>query len=186
MRSWMSLLGTAGRWCWPNRHRRWPTGWRCWEMPCRWCWRIIRVALTSRPRASRIEGKAWRVTSPGVYGENDLRPLTAALVLFVCTGNTCRSPMAEAIFKRILADRLGCAIEELPSRGWWVASAGLGAWGANRPRRGAASREGARGRFIRSRQPPAPRRFGGRSRFRRHDDPRSFAIIEEWIPRLAG
>lgn len=26
-------------------------------------------------------------------------------ILFVCTGNTCRSPMAEALFKDILADR---------------------------------------------------------------------------------
>ena len=26
-------------------------------------------------------------------------------ILFVCTGNTCRSPMAEGIFKKILADR---------------------------------------------------------------------------------
>lgn len=26
-------------------------------------------------------------------------------ILFVCTGNTCRSPMAEGIFKKMLADR---------------------------------------------------------------------------------
>lgn len=26
-------------------------------------------------------------------------------VLFVCTGNTCRSPMAEGIFKKMLADK---------------------------------------------------------------------------------
>ena len=27
-------------------------------------------------------------------------------ILFVCTGNTCRSPMAEAIARKMLADRL--------------------------------------------------------------------------------
>ena len=26
-------------------------------------------------------------------------------ILFVCTGNTCRSPMAEGLFKKMLSDR---------------------------------------------------------------------------------
>ncbi len=48
-------------------------------------------------------------------------------VLFVCTGNTCRSPLAEALCKRMLADRLGCDPAELESRGYVVRSAGLAA-----------------------------------------------------------
>lgn len=48
-------------------------------------------------------------------------------IVFVCTGNTCRSPMAEAVCKKRLADRLGCAVEELPARGFVVESAGLAA-----------------------------------------------------------
>ena len=48
-------------------------------------------------------------------------------ILFVCTGNTCRSPLAEALFKKQLADRLGCPPEELPQRGFLVLSAGLAA-----------------------------------------------------------
>jgi len=38
----------------------------------------------------------------------------------VCTGNTCRSPMAEALCKVPLARRLGCSIDELEGRGYDV------------------------------------------------------------------
>lgn len=46
-------------------------------------------------------------------------------VLFICTGNTCRSPLAEALCKKMIADRLGCCIPELPGRGFEIVSAGL-------------------------------------------------------------
>jgi protein-tyrosine phosphatase len=76
----------------------------------------------------RIAGDEWSVESPGVYGEPELRRLTACLILFVCTGNTCRSPMAEALCKVLLAERLACPVDELPNRGWWVMSAGVSAY----------------------------------------------------------
>lgn len=46
-------------------------------------------------------------------------------VLFVCTGNTCRSPLAEAITKATLAKRLNCRIAELPAKGFIIRSAGV-------------------------------------------------------------
>src|SRR6516165_10637865 len=48
-------------------------------------------------------------------------------ILFVCTGNTCRSPLAQALCARLLADRLGCEPADLPARGFFVQSAGLAA-----------------------------------------------------------
>jgi protein-tyrosine phosphatase len=49
------------------------------------------------------------------------------LIVIVCTGNTCRSPMAEAIMRRLLAERLQCKLEEVEQRGVIVASAGVSA-----------------------------------------------------------
>src|SRR5437870_3579606 len=50
------------------------------------------------------------------------------LVVFLCTGNTCRSPLAEVLCKKRLAESLGCTPEELPTRGFLVCSAGLSAF----------------------------------------------------------
>jgi L-threonylcarbamoyladenylate synthase len=84
--------------------------------------------LDKPPTRVRAAGNSWKIESPGVYDEADLQRLTACLILFVCTGNTCRSPMAEALCKVVLAKRLGCSVEELPQRGWWVMSAGVSAF----------------------------------------------------------
>jgi protein-tyrosine phosphatase len=72
-------------------------------------------------------GDAWQVLRIGAYSEEDLRRHAAGIVVFVCTGNTCRSPLAEALCKKRLAGRLGCTVEELPERGLIVLSAGLAA-----------------------------------------------------------
>lgn len=44
--------------------------------------------------------------------------------LFVCTGNTCRSPMAEGIFRKYLAEKLHSDIDNLSKIGYKVTSAG--------------------------------------------------------------
>jgi protein-tyrosine phosphatase len=53
--------------------------------------------------------------------------LAGCWIVFVCTGNTCRSPLAEGLFKKRLADHLGCRPEELAAQGFLVRSAGLAA-----------------------------------------------------------
>ncbi len=75
----------------------------------------------------QVDGDSWQVLQPGIITEEQLRLQASCLIVFVCTGNTCRSPLAEALFKKRLADRLGCTVEELPARGFCVLSAGLAA-----------------------------------------------------------
>lgn len=77
--------------------------------------------------AVEMNGERWRVLNEGAVSATLLKRLTGRVYLFVCTGNTCRSPMAEGIFRKLAADRLGCNQEELADRGVLAVSAGLAA-----------------------------------------------------------
>lgn len=52
-------------------------------------------------------------------------------VLFVCTGNTCRSPMAEGIAKRMLAEMKRVPVDQLEKAGVRVRSAGVATGGGS-------------------------------------------------------
>jgi L-threonylcarbamoyladenylate synthase len=77
--------------------------------------------------AVRIKPGGWAVERAGGMAESDVAALAGTIWLFVCTGNTCRSPMAEAICKAMLARRLGCKADRLVERGYVVLSAGVAA-----------------------------------------------------------
>jgi protein-tyrosine phosphatase len=70
----------------------------------------------------------WSVRREGVLSKEEVGRLAARWIVFVCTGNTCRSPLAAALCQRQLANRLGCSLEELTDRGYLVTSAGLAAF----------------------------------------------------------
>ncbi|MCL4194347.1 MAG: threonylcarbamoyl-AMP synthase [Thermoguttaceae bacterium] len=74
-----------------------------------------------------VTGKKFEILRQGVVPEKTLQRLSNCMILFVCTGNTCRSPMAEAICRRLLAQRLDCEPDELEDRGMMVMSAGVAA-----------------------------------------------------------
>ena len=68
-------------------------------------------------------GVSWQTAGPGPRP-----PQANCLVVFVCTGNTCRSPLAEVLCKARLADRIGCTTADLPAHGFHIISAGLSAF----------------------------------------------------------
>ncbi len=75
----------------------------------------------------RVDGDRYEILREGVVTDAALQRLASFMAVLVCTGNTCRSPMAEASLRRRLADRVGCKIEELEDRGIVVESAGVAA-----------------------------------------------------------
>ena len=75
----------------------------------------------------RVSGKEFEVLRVGVVPEKTLKRLAETVILFVCTGNTCRSPMAEQLGRQMLAQRLGCAPADLEDHGIELASAGMAA-----------------------------------------------------------
>jgi protein-tyrosine-phosphatase/tRNA A37 threonylcarbamoyladenosine synthetase subunit TsaC/SUA5/YrdC len=81
----------------------------------------------SLPSVVRAEGRRCQLRQEGAMPADLLDELTQCRILFICTGNTCRSPMAAGLCARLLADRLGCTPRELNRHGFCVQSAGLSA-----------------------------------------------------------
>jgi protein-tyrosine phosphatase len=80
----------------------------------------------------RVRRDGWEILRGGVLNEKALKRLASFMILFVCTGNTCRSPMAECLLKDRLAARLKCLPAELEDRGILVLSAGIQAMAGGR------------------------------------------------------
>jgi L-threonylcarbamoyladenylate synthase len=72
----------------------------------------------------KIDSTGTQILRPGVYDERDIEAMSAVNILFICTGNTCRSPMAVGLFRKFLAQKLGCNVDQLEKIGYKVNSAG--------------------------------------------------------------
>ncbi len=78
---------------------------------------IVRVKQTSN-------GPVISVEREGVYDERAIRRMLRYTMLLVCSGNTCRSPMAEVIAKQIIAAQRSINMDDLEAAGVRVLSAG--------------------------------------------------------------
>jgi len=72
----------------------------------------------------KIGNKTPKILRPGVYSAADLEKMSIIRFLFVCSGNTCRSPMAEAMFRKYLSKKLHLKVDELEKTGYKLSSAG--------------------------------------------------------------
>jgi protein-tyrosine phosphatase len=72
----------------------------------------------------RIRENSHGIVRAGVYDERIIARMLRTTILFVCSGNTCRSPMAEAIARQYLAERLNVQPDDLEKQGISVISAG--------------------------------------------------------------
>ncbi len=73
----------------------------------------------------KIGGKGLQILRAGVYSKAELEALSEIKFLFVCTGNTCRSPMAEGIFRKYWAEKFECEVDDLGKKGYKTFSAGI-------------------------------------------------------------
>lgn len=79
---------------------------------------VVRVRGEGLTRSITVERE-------GVYDERFVRKLMRWTLLMVCSGNTCRSPMAATLAAKLLADQRGLAVEDLEAAGVRVLSAGV-------------------------------------------------------------
>lgn len=72
----------------------------------------------------KVTGERYELVRAGVYDQRIIDRMLKTTLLFICSGNTCRSPMASAIARRQLAERLGVPEDRLEEKGYQVLSAG--------------------------------------------------------------
>jgi protein-tyrosine phosphatase len=72
----------------------------------------------------RVESGSFVVVQAGAVEERIIRKKMTTTVLFVCSGNTCRSPMASAVARVVVARQLGVRHDELDKADVQILSAG--------------------------------------------------------------
>jgi protein-tyrosine phosphatase len=69
-----------------------------------------------------------QILREGAVPASRIREWAIIRILFVCTGNTCRSPMAAGFCRKYFADNLSCQVDELEHFGYIIDSAGVAAY----------------------------------------------------------
>lgn len=72
----------------------------------------------------KVKQDGYDIVRAGVYDERIIERLLRTTILFVCSGNTCRSPMAESIARVALAKKMSVSPDDLEKKGITIVSAG--------------------------------------------------------------
>lgn len=72
----------------------------------------------------RADRGPLEVIREGILTRDEVLSTAADLILFVCTGNTCRSPMAEAMAREVTSQAMGIPVDDVLARGIKFSSAG--------------------------------------------------------------
>lgn len=72
----------------------------------------------------RVAPAPLEVLREGILSRDEVLSAAADMILFVCTGNTCRSPLAEAMARQLTGEAMGIPPEQVLARGIKFASAG--------------------------------------------------------------
>lgn len=83
--------------------------------------------FATRPTLVQIDGSTCRVLRDGAIAKDKLLRLGQFVALVICTGNTCRSPMAEILLADLLVKRFP-EMAMVQPRPFFVGSAGLSAF----------------------------------------------------------
>lgn len=83
-------------------------------------------AVIKQPSAVvRVDSTGYQVLREGIITHEMIHQLLVGKnILFVCSGNSCRSPMAEVLFQKHLSRKLGCELDDLKELGYNIHSAG--------------------------------------------------------------
>ena len=78
-------------------------------------------------RASTVvqcDARTFKILRAGAVPAAELTRAATDLYISICTGNICRSPLAEALFRREAAERLDCDQDDVVSYGYRFGSCG--------------------------------------------------------------
>ncbi len=83
------------------------------------------VLLKQASTVVQVDEGGYKVLREGIITREMVHQLLdGRRILFVCTGNTCRSPMAAELYRKHLAECLGKSVDDLNELGYRISSAG--------------------------------------------------------------